>query len=220
MTPNTELSDERLNVKSGPFKGKPQQWFTRAEVLALLAASPAPLREADEARSPAGTEGTIRERSLAMMIRVLCSRRPDGTFTISEKKRERALDLLRSMGLQGSPLRAAAPSGIEADGDGGKVIAAFELAMKQTWQMVGPLSTPPAGSYYMGEHNGIIAALRTVRANFNRALSPTSPPNGKTEGDGGWAGVCTLQQNGEPRCGKQCGVCSDGVDASRGGEQQ
>jgi hypothetical protein len=31
--------DERLNVQSGPFKGKPQQWFTRAEVVALLAAT-------------------------------------------------------------------------------------------------------------------------------------------------------------------------------------
>ena len=29
--------DPRLNVQSGPFKGKPQQWFTRAEVKRLLA---------------------------------------------------------------------------------------------------------------------------------------------------------------------------------------
>jgi hypothetical protein len=27
-----------LTIKSGPFKGKPQQWFTRAEVVALLTA--------------------------------------------------------------------------------------------------------------------------------------------------------------------------------------
>lgn len=25
-----------LRVQSGPFKGKPQQWFTRAEVVALM----------------------------------------------------------------------------------------------------------------------------------------------------------------------------------------
>lgn len=32
------VDDPRLNVQSGPFKGRPQQWFTRAEVLALLGA--------------------------------------------------------------------------------------------------------------------------------------------------------------------------------------
>lgn len=170
MTPNTELSDERLNVKSGPFKGKPQQWFTRAEVLALLAASPAPLREADEGRDLA--------RALHELHQIACHFH--GT-NADDGQCERAMKFLAQFNESGK--RAAAPSGIEADGDGGKVIAAFELAMKQTWQMVDPLSTPPAGSYYMGEHNGIIAALRTVRANFNRALSPTSPPNGKTEGD-------------------------------------
>ena len=43
--------------------------------------------------------------NLAMMIRRLCSMRIDGTFAITEKKRDEALELLRSMGLQGSPLR-------------------------------------------------------------------------------------------------------------------
>lgn len=32
------MDDPRLNVQHGPFKGKPQQWFTRAEVIALLEA--------------------------------------------------------------------------------------------------------------------------------------------------------------------------------------
>jgi hypothetical protein len=31
------MADPRLNIQSGPFKGKPQHWFTRAEVVALLA---------------------------------------------------------------------------------------------------------------------------------------------------------------------------------------
>lgn len=30
------MNDPNLNVKSGPFQGKPQQWFTRAEVLRLM----------------------------------------------------------------------------------------------------------------------------------------------------------------------------------------
>jgi hypothetical protein len=32
---NTHL-ERLLTVQSGPFKGKPQQWFTRKEVIALL----------------------------------------------------------------------------------------------------------------------------------------------------------------------------------------
>jgi hypothetical protein len=48
--------------------------------------------------------------------------------------------------------------------------AAFEEAMRQTWQMVDPIR--PAGqpgSYYRGEHNGVIAALKTMRDNYERA---------------------------------------------------
>jgi hypothetical protein len=37
LVPAASSIEERLKVQSGPFKGKPQQWFTRAEVLALLA---------------------------------------------------------------------------------------------------------------------------------------------------------------------------------------
>jgi hypothetical protein len=34
--PDLFPSEEPLIVQRGPFKGKPQQWFTRAEVIALL----------------------------------------------------------------------------------------------------------------------------------------------------------------------------------------
>lgn len=52
-------------------------------------------------------DGTdLRESSLAMMIRRLCSRTPDGKPRISDATREQALELLRSMGLEGSPLRS------------------------------------------------------------------------------------------------------------------
>lgn len=47
---------------------------------------------------------------------------------------------------------------------------AFERALKETWQMVDPLRPPGTpGSYIRGEHNGAIAALATIRANFDRA---------------------------------------------------
>lgn len=55
------------------------------------------------------TAPSAREQSLAMMIRILCSRRADGSFTINDSKRQRAIELLERMGLQGSPLRARLP---------------------------------------------------------------------------------------------------------------
>ena len=52
---------------------------------------------------------------LAMMIRRLCSRNPDGSPRISDATRQQALDLLRTHGLLGSPLREA---GDPSDGSG------------------------------------------------------------------------------------------------------
>jgi hypothetical protein len=46
---------------------------------------------------------------------------------------------------------------------------AFEAALRETYGMVDPLNPPPAGTYHRGEHNGIIAALKTIRENFDRA---------------------------------------------------
>jgi hypothetical protein len=59
----------------------------------------------------------------------------------------------------------AAPSVAAQDERG-----AFEKALRETWQMVDPLNPPPAGSYYRGQHEGIIAALKTIRENFERAI--------------------------------------------------
>jgi hypothetical protein len=47
--------------------------------------------------------------------------------------------------------------------------AAFEQAMRETWQMIDPIRPPPPGTYALGEHNGIAAALRTLRDNYERA---------------------------------------------------
>lgn len=46
----------------------------------------------------------------------------------------------------------------------------FERAMKETWQMIDPLRPPPAGTYALGEYNGIAAALKTLRENYERAV--------------------------------------------------
>jgi hypothetical protein len=191
MTPNTELSDEQINEQAmrccGVLHGDVLH-MDRGQRIAfarrVLAASPAPLREADEGRMKLervkigelilpGISGEEYDEPEVLIPSTKVLEQLQERLVRNGK--DRVLDLFVNV----------APSGIEADGDGGKgqVFAAFELAMKQAWQMVDPLRPPPAGSYYMGEHNGIIAALRTVRENFNRALSPTSPPNGKTEGD-------------------------------------
>ncbi|AZW31530.1 hypothetical protein L506_2294 [Bordetella bronchiseptica GA96-01] len=53
--------------------------------------------------------------------------------------------------------------------------AAFEQAMRETYRMVDPLKPPPAGSYARGEHEGIIAALKTVRENFTHAALASAP---------------------------------------------
>ena len=55
--------------------------------------------------------------------------------------------------------------------DDAKTREAFEKALKQTYEMVDPLNPPVPGSYARGEHNGIIAALKTVRANFDAAIA-------------------------------------------------
>lgn len=46
--------------------------------------------------------------------------------------------------------------------------AAFEDAMRQTWEMVDPFNPPPPGSYARGSHEGICAALKTMRENYER----------------------------------------------------
>jgi hypothetical protein len=58
-----------------------------------------------------------------------------------------------------------------AQGDEALMRQPFEQAMKQAWQMVDPLNPSGVpGSYARGEHNGICAALKTVRENFEIAL--------------------------------------------------
>ncbi len=54
----------------------------------------------------------------------------------------------------------------------GNLREAFDKALRETWQMVDPLNPPDPGSYYRGQHEGIIAALRTIRDNFARTLEP------------------------------------------------
>lgn len=45
--------------------------------------------------------------------------------------------------------------------------ARWQAALKQTWQMVNPLHPPgDPGSYVRGNHNGIVDALTTLRANL------------------------------------------------------
>lgn len=51
----------------------------------------------------------------------------------------------------------------------------FEQAICETYRMVDPFNPPPAGSYSRGVHEGIIAALKTVRENFSRALLAATP---------------------------------------------
>jgi hypothetical protein len=61
-----------------------------------------------------------------------------------------------------------------------KINTAVDVALRETWKMIDPLKPPVPGTYWMGEHNGIIAALRTFRDNFQRAkdkLNVVTHPN-------------------------------------------
>ena len=52
---------------------------------------------------------------------------------------------------------------------------AFEKAMRETWQMIDPLHpSGQPGSYARGEYNGIVAALRTIRENYDRAAKEST----------------------------------------------
>ncbi|MGE0745262.1 MAG: hypothetical protein AB7K86_08445 [Rhodospirillales bacterium] len=54
----------------------------------------------------------------------------------------------------------------------------IERAIKQTWEMIDPLNPPgEPGSYWRGQHNGIAAALKTLRANLD-ALRAAGQPEG------------------------------------------
>ena len=55
--------------------------------------------------------------------------------------------------------------------DGGEDKRAFDAALHEAYQMVDMTNPPPAGSYWRGEHDGIVAALKTVRASFDRAIA-------------------------------------------------
>ena len=56
---------------------------------------------------------------------------------------------------------------------------AFDKALKETYGMVDAFNPPPAGTYYRGQHDGIIAALKTIADNFKRHAAPT--PSDKQE---------------------------------------
>ncbi len=76
---------------------------------------------------------------------------------------------VRSQQLLGWADRLAALTTPEPDAAG----SVFDRAMKASWQMVTPNPTWAAGSYFAGQNNGMIAALQTVRENYDRLLAAT-----------------------------------------------
>jgi hypothetical protein len=88
--------------------------------------------------------------------------------------------------------------------------AAFEDAMRQTWEMVDPFNPPPPGSYARGSHEGICAALKTMRENYDRerlkraSAAPSQDSLQLREGDatGNSGAACATEQecDGMPWC--------------------
>jgi len=74
--------------------------------------------------------------------------------------------------------------------------SAFERALQETYRMVDPLNPPPSGTYYRGQHEGIIAALKTIRANFDRAaasVQATELTQFQVSAGGKWTAVTQAQ---------------------------
>jgi hypothetical protein len=106
--------------------------------------------------------------------------RPDGKRGMDAAVQ--ALDAITEPGSPLSWLRNPAPMTADRTDAARDVRGAFEKALRETYAMVDPLNPPTAGTYYRGEHNGIIAALKTIRENFDRAaaspdLSACLPPD-------------------------------------------
>jgi hypothetical protein len=86
LVPAASSIEERLKVQSGPFKGKPQQWFTRAEVLALLA---------NHSGVPAGVECQAKAAELRCHWPACsCASGARGTYTPSREVVQQALELV------------------------------------------------------------------------------------------------------------------------------
>ncbi|OGT59725.1 MAG: hypothetical protein A3E01_04490 [Gammaproteobacteria bacterium RIFCSPHIGHO2_12_FULL_63_22] len=51
----------------------------------------------------------------------------------------------------------------------------LDAVIREAFKLVDPFSPPPAGSYARGHHEGIIAALKTVRDLYPRAVARTYP---------------------------------------------
>ncbi|MDS0801694.1 hypothetical protein [Burkholderia cenocepacia] len=58
---------------------------------------------------------------------------------------------------------------------------AFDKALKETYGMVDAFNPPPAGTYYRGQHDGIVAALKTIADNFKRLASPAMARKARDE---------------------------------------
>jgi hypothetical protein len=205
MTPNTELSDQMRAAMSRIEDGVASQQMSAAYVFTkmrelvnhVLAASPAPLREADEVRAAL-------EELVSCHFSVIEHPDPEEEARRSHKRMAAAWkQALKALGKW-----RAAPSGIEADGDGGKGLAQLDA------------------QWWMEHRADIIQALSDkglqIVSNKERVwLSPTSPPNGKTEGDVP-AGV-RASPTGRKRLCRDCadfaqdGICpNDGKPCSAG----
>jgi hypothetical protein len=181
MTPNTELSDERIfGLAKQHFGGSGHnliwqddpryaaacdmptdaRWSvsavraeqTLAFARAILAASPAPLREAVEPVAWAVKDA-------------------DGKLLISENR--------TLLSFFDNPPRALVWAGIEADGDGGKGPARLKdhLIAQTVNALVETCRTYGHTQQLRERIAGLIVPF------LKHAGSPTSPPNGKTEGD-------------------------------------
>jgi hypothetical protein len=188
MTPNTELSDQMRAAMSRIEDGVASQQMSAAYVFTkmrelvnhVLAASPAPLREADER-----TEFETWARQFKFDLT-----RCDPSY-VNEPYANEATDWAWLAYQTGR----VAPSGIEADGDGGKETRTLyeltgDIKDVNTLLVNRAVLRDLAVAYgracidwAQADPEDVQAKHDAMKAAHAALLSPTSPPIGKTEGD-------------------------------------
>jgi hypothetical protein len=174
MTPNTELSDQMRVAMSRIEDGVASQQMSAAYVFTkmrelvnhVLAASPAPLREAGALERFNRDPDLLANETPLERLRYFCSLAMNGQDWLDVEPFFAAL--------------AAQLAGIEADGDGGKGLHAAIMNLPCNPVTDDGLTEEANFLWLCGYRYGHRDARHAAA---ELALSPTSPPNGKTEGD-------------------------------------
>jgi hypothetical protein len=201
-----ELLDQPADM-SPAEDGEWVRWADVAHLWSEVAASPAPLREAGALERFNRDPDLLANETPLERLRYFCSLAMNGQDWLDVEPFFAAL--------------AAQLAGIEADGDGGKGLHAAIMNLPCNPVTDDGLTEEANFLWLCGYRYGHRDARHAAA---ELALSPTSPPNGKTEGDGAAAvPACDDAQPSRYTCAgimdpAHHGITADGVDVPDGGQ--